>query len=261
MTPNLQYSAFSDLSQFATTRSKQIIEQTRIDQNLQVLVKTIAEGWPDHRYECNTAILKFWNHRDELTYMDGVILKGDWIIILETLQNDILNQLHASHLGMVKTKERARMVVFWPNITKDIENMIGSFSTCCSMAQHQGKESMMTSQILTHPYEHVGTDIFEFMGVQYLVTTDYYSRFKEVDKLTTSTSQQVITKLKAHFTRHGIPENTDVRQRDSVLVKGIQRFRRTHGTWPTKLQAQTIHSQMDLSKKRYRRQKGSCLKL
>ena len=56
---------------------KQIIEQTRIDQNLQVLVKTIAEGWPDHCHECNTAILKFWNHRDELTYMDGVILKGD----------------------------------------------------------------------------------------------------------------------------------------------------------------------------------------
>ena len=59
---------------------------------------------------------------------------------------------------------------------------------------------------LTHPYEHVGTDIFEFMGVQYLVTTDYYSRFKEVDKLTTSTSQQVMTKLKAHFKRHGIPK-------------------------------------------------------
>jgi len=210
--PDTQHdSEFAVLSFFRSVpirdnKIQQIIEQTRIDQNLQVLVKTIAEGWPDHRHECNTAMLKFWNYRDELTYMDGVILKGDRIIIPETLQNDILNQLHASHLGMVKTKERARMVMFWPNITKDIENMIGSCSTCCTMAQNQAKESMMTSEIPTHPYEHVGTDIFEFMGVQYLVTADYYSRFIEVDKLTTSTSQQVITKLKAHFARHGIPK-------------------------------------------------------
>ena len=131
---------------------QQIIEQTRIDQNLQVLVKTIAEGRPNHRHECNTAILKFWNHRDELTYMDGVILKGDRIIIPETLQNDILNQLHASYLGMVKTKERARMVVSWPNIKKDIENMIGSCSTCCTMAQNQVKERMMTCQRSSHPH-------------------------------------------------------------------------------------------------------------
>ena len=131
---------------------QQIIEQTTIDQNLQVLVKTIAEGWSDHPHECNTAILKFWNHRDELTYMDGVILKGNGIIIPETLQNNILNKLHASHLGMVKTKEQARMVVFWPNITKDIENMIGSCSTCCTMAQNQVKERMMTCQRSSHPH-------------------------------------------------------------------------------------------------------------
>ncbi|KAK2720824.1 hypothetical protein QYM36_004637 [Artemia franciscana] len=74
------------------------------------------------------------------------------------------------------------MVVFLPNITKDIENMIGSCNTCASMAHNQARESMIASPIPTYPLEHVGTDIFEFMGIKYLTTDDCYSRFIELDK-------------------------------------------------------------------------------
>jgi len=35
---------------------------------------------------------------------------------------------------------------------------------------------------------------------------DYYSNFFEVDYLTDSTADIVVTKLKAHFARHGIPD-------------------------------------------------------
>ena len=42
-------------------------------------------------------------------------------------------------------------------------------------------------------------------GRNYLVTVDYYSNFLEVDYLFTTTTKQVITKLKGHFARYGIP--------------------------------------------------------
>ena len=43
-------------------------------------------------------------------------------------------------------------------------------------------------------------------GTRDLTTVDYYSRFFEVDELTTTTSAAVIKKLSGHFARHGIPE-------------------------------------------------------
>lgn len=48
--------------------------------------------------------------------------------------------------------------------------------------------------------------MFEIDGTQYLLTVDYFSRYPEVKKLSTTTSTTVITALKEVFARHGIPE-------------------------------------------------------
>jgi len=52
----------------------------------------------------------------------------------------------------------------------------------------------------------VAADLFELEGKTYLVTSDYYSDFFELDHLRSPLSVCVIRKLKAHFARHGIPE-------------------------------------------------------
>ena len=56
------------------------------------------------------------------------------------------------------------------------------------------------------PWQKVGTDLFTVDNKQYLVTVDDYSRYFEVDELTSTTSNAIIRKLSAHFARHGIPE-------------------------------------------------------
>ena len=48
-------------------------------------------------------------------------------------------------------------------------------------------------------------DLFELKGFTYLLVADYYSRFVEVQKLTTTTSSSIVTQLKAIFARFGIP--------------------------------------------------------
>ena len=54
--------------------------------------------------------------------------------------------------------------------------------------------------------EGTGTDLFHIEGRNYLVTVDYFSQFVEVDYLTETTSQMVVSKLKGQFARHGIPD-------------------------------------------------------
>lgn len=50
-------------------------------------------------------------------------------------------------------------------------------------------------------------DIFELNNKEYLTTVDYYSNFWEIDKLPTDVkASTVISKLKDHFARYGIPD-------------------------------------------------------
>ena len=50
------------------------------------------------------------------------------------------------------------------------------------------------------------TDLFNLNGTNYIVVTDYFSRYLEVVKLTTTISASVISVLKSVFSRYGIPE-------------------------------------------------------
>lgn len=65
---------------------------------------------------------------------------------------------------------------------------------------------MTSSTPPTLPWQEVGADLCHLDGRDYLVTVDYYSRFFEVDYLPSITAAQVISKLRAHFSRYGIPQ-------------------------------------------------------
>ena len=97
-------------------------QKTSADTDLLKLRRYIMEGWP-HKSQLPTQLLAYWSYREELHIVDDLLLKGERIIILLEMRRDILQRLHKAHLGILKTKERARDTVFWPGITKDIEEI------------------------------------------------------------------------------------------------------------------------------------------
>ena len=64
---------------------------------------------------------------------------------------------------------------------------------------------MIGSPLPSHPWEKVASDLFQLNGVTYLLVVDYFSRYMEVQTLTTTTSVSIMRALKAFFARHGIP--------------------------------------------------------
>jgi alpha-D-ribose 1-methylphosphonate 5-phosphate C-P lyase len=52
----------------------------------------------------------------------------------------------------------------------------------------------------------VASDLFELDKTTYLLIANYFSRYVEVQTLTSTTSASIIRTLKAIFARHGIPE-------------------------------------------------------
>jgi hypothetical protein len=73
---------------------------------------------------------QFWNHRDELSQTKGIIFKGEKIITPTSLREVILTKIHAGHMGMEKCKQRARDILFWPGMCKQIEDIVGKCAIC-----------------------------------------------------------------------------------------------------------------------------------
>ena len=108
-------------------------------------------------------------------------------------------RIHASHIGIQGCLRRAREVLYWPGMNRDIENCIAQCHVYNSQPREQTKEPMICHEIPTRPWEKIAVDLFQLNGRDYMVTVDYYSSFFEVDSLTTKTAVEVIRKLKAHL--------------------------------------------------------------
>ena len=187
-------------------KTEEIRRATSQDPQLQRLKQVIFDGWPENRQDCDKNLLEFWNYRDELTVIDDIIFKGTKIFIPQALRQMMLDRLHVDHLGEEKTQQRARGIVFWPCMSSDIKQKIANCEVCATHRASNQKEPMIPHELPTRPWQKVATDLFTWEGRQFMVTVDYFSRFFEIDELTTTTSSAVIRKLSTHFARHGIPE-------------------------------------------------------
>ena len=115
-------------------------------------------------------------------------------------------KVHAGHLGINTCLRRARDLIFWPAMSRDIRHYVESCKTCAINMSKQSPEPVLLHEIPARPWQKIGTDIFQVQGQSYLVTCDYHSNFIEVDFLPDLSAQSVVTKLKHHFARYGIPD-------------------------------------------------------
>ena len=65
---------------------------------------------------------------------------------------------------------------------------------------------MMATELPKLPWEYASSDLFEFEDTPYIVLTDHFSGFIEIDQLPDQTTSSVIKPLKQAFCTHGIPK-------------------------------------------------------
>ena len=124
-----------------------------------------------------------------------------------SLRPKIKEKLHRSHIGIQGCLRRAREVVYWPDMNRELEEFISKCETCNTFQPAQQKEPLICHDVPKRPWEKVGCDIFTCNNRDYLCTVDYYSDYFEIDELhKTKTGTAVIGKLKKRFAAHGIPD-------------------------------------------------------
>ena len=178
---------------FSTEKQAMLREETVKDAKLNSLKEIIYQGWPENIRDLPTDLRPYWSFRDELAVESGVMFKGRQILIPESMQQDILQQLHEGHQGIEKTRQLSRESVYWVNINKEIEQMCKTCDTCQQMNVAQVLEPLIPHTIPVKPWQYIASDLFEINNRQFLLTVDRFSKFPLVDEIHAPVTSQAIT--------------------------------------------------------------------
>lgn len=150
-------------------RLSDIREATSQDPQLITLKRATLDGWADTRSHCPLNIQEYWNHRDEISEIDGILFKDEKIIIPCKLRENMIERIHSSHMGVEKSKNRARDLIFWPGMGKAIEAAVEACSVCQKRRSANPREPLLSHAIPERPWQVIGTDLFTWNSRDYIV--------------------------------------------------------------------------------------------
>ena len=194
-------------------------EASNCDVTSQVVIEYVVKGWPAEKNQLDELAREYWSFREELRVEDGLLFKADRIVVPRSLRAEVLEEIHGAHMGENKSLSFAREYVFWPAMTAQIKDKVRSCPICNAFHNQQPKETLHPHEVPALPCQVVSTDIFEYGGHSYLLVTDFYSKYFEIELLRQTTANCVINNLKI-FARFGIlaevlsdngPQYTDMR--------------------------------------------------
>eukprot|EP00794_Sanderia_malayensis_P014552 gene14552-16054_t len=180
-------------------------EETASDEVLQQLINFTLHGWPA-KHNIPHVVKPYYSIRSEIVYHEGLLLKGQRIIVPSSLRSTMKKIVHQGHNGMERCKSRARQSLYWPGMNAEIEELVARCSYCLTYRNKQQSEHLIAHEIPNSPWIKVASDVFHLFGRHYVIVTDYYSGYIEIERISDTTSPSVISKLKKIFARHGIPQ-------------------------------------------------------
>lgn len=115
--------------------------------------------------------------------MDYVVFKGNNSVVSKKLRSEMLNLIHFNHQGVGKCKTKAREIMYWPLMNKEIEDIVLSCHICDKYKKSKVREPLMPRNAPHGPWQMMGMDLFHYKGFEHLLIIDYFSKFVEVVKL------------------------------------------------------------------------------
>ena len=91
--------------------------------------------------------IAYFSYRDELTIQDGVIFRGERIVIPSSLRNSMKEKVHAGHISINSSLRRARDLIYWPHMSTDIRHYVETCGVCAIYADKHPAESMVMTEI------------------------------------------------------------------------------------------------------------------
>ena len=187
----------------STERLQEYYTAQLTDTNCVQLVDLCRNGWPKHKHQVPENVRPYWPVQGELSLEGDLLLRGRRIVVPKACKR------RPCRRSTVDIRESPSVhcepLPLWPGLKQQLEELIHNCPGC-SKAVQAPQQTLISTPLPQHPWEKVASDLFEMGGKTYLLVVDYFSRYVEVQTLTSTTSPSVIRALKAIFSRHSIPD-------------------------------------------------------
>lgn len=181
----------------------EILGKTVKDSELSSVKEALNTG------QWSVVLKRYEPFRTELGCVNDILMRGTRIVIPSALRDRVLKLSHIGHPGIERTKQRLRGKVWWPQIDKDAERMVKSCLDCQLVSGTTGREPMSVRELPSEPWHTLAMDMLGPLpsNESILVVIDLYSRYRITEVMKTTTSDDIIAKLRKVFLRLGIPAN------------------------------------------------------
>lgn len=151
----------------------EVNEETTKDENLQAVRKGLdTNEWAD-----KVKVFKALRH--QLTFVGGVLVFRNKMVVPVSLQNKILQIAHRGHFGMNSMKRMLRQSVWWPNINKQVESLVGNCETCQRVTKLVRPIPLSSRELPDGPWQRIQIDFLKLPDCgtgEFLMVSDTYSR-------------------------------------------------------------------------------------
>ncbi|KAF2880237.1 hypothetical protein ILUMI_25937 [Ignelater luminosus] len=159
----------------------QIQVETQKDELLQSVIKYLKTSWPNSIIYAQ--LKPFFDKRLELQVISNCLFWGHKVVIPFKLQKQIIQDLHSTHQGIVRSKALARSYFWFVGIDKAIEQMCKAYA----------------------PFGTVHIDYCDLGSTHLLVIIDSCTKWLEVYLTPSITTKCTIESLRDCFARFGLP--------------------------------------------------------
>lgn len=167
---------------------------------------------------------------NELSLENGVVMRGHRIAVPVVLRKQVLEQLHKSHLGIVKSKSIARSSVWWPELDRDIEKYVNNCSACLMQSQSPARAKLIPWDPPPTVWSRIHADFAgPVKGTSYLILVDALSKWVEVFPTKSCTSEFVLDKLVECISRFGLFDELVSDNGTQFVATNVQAFLKANG--------------------------------
>ncbi len=203
--------------------------QSPLEFDLHVERKYVNDGWPRYAANVPQALKSYYSARHHMSVFQDLVLYDDRrIIIPRKMRSDILQRLHSGHQGIVNCRERAKCSVWWPGLSKYIQQLVNNYKDCLESRPTQRKEPLLTTPLPDRPWEINGADICEVNKQHYLIVVDYFSRYINITHLQDLSGETTRACLKNMFARWGCPNILFTNNGPQFNGKAVKDFARDY---------------------------------
>ena len=202
----LQESSVFNVAQIDTLpfTAKQLKAATRHDPLLSKVLLYTKCGWPSTVSE---VLQPYWKRRLELSLEDECVMWGICVVTPHKLRKKVLQELHQSHVGIVRMESLARSYFWWLNLDEEIKELVKGCIQCQSVRNTPEIAPLHPWLWPSKPWKRIHIDFAgPLRGHYYLILVDAHSKWPEVIHMTSTTSSATIRELRKIFTTFGLPE-------------------------------------------------------